>query len=148
MNWLALSFIAIFLWGIGSFSGKFAEYFGATGRQIYLFEIIGTITVACVYLFFFERKTIEYTIDNFSWNITLASLGMGIAWGIATITFILALTKGPATIIVPLTASYPIVTVLLVLLFKKYFHESIDFIKLFGILMTMGGIILLSISKK
>ncbi|MDP2676106.1 MAG: EamA family transporter [bacterium] len=144
MNWLILSFITILFWGLGGYLGKFAGNSGS-GFQVYFFEALGTISFAVVYFTFFNPSIAKTALTNFDWHVAIPALGMGILWGIATWTFILALNQGRASIIVPLTAVYPVVTVILAIIFLR---EAISIKEIFGILLTIGGIVLLSSGGK
>lgn len=144
MHWLILSFITILFWGLGGYLGKLAGNSGS-GFQVYFFEALGTLSFALIYFLFFNTSVAKTSLTNMEWSVALPALGMGILWGIATWTFILALNQGRASIIVPLTAVYPIVTVALAIFFL---HESISIKEIAGILLAVGGIVLLSSGGK
>ena len=61
---------------------------------------------------------------------------------IATLLFIVAITKGKASLVTAITAVYPCVTVLLAIIF---FREDITLKQLFGIMLSIAGVILITI---
>ena len=104
-------FLTILFWGIGTYLGKAALH-GVSPLYVYLFEALGTLTVACLTSLFFRRELLG-AIARFSW----AGYLFGILWGIGTVTFVIALKYKPAGVVVSLTGLYPLVTVVLAVLF-------------------------------
>ncbi|MGQ0792591.1 MAG: EamA family transporter [Deltaproteobacteria bacterium] len=109
-RWFWMALIAIALWGLGSFFGKLASAKDIAYR-VYLFEGIGTITVLATFMLW-KRDEV---LSNFSVN--YFGLLMGLCWGVGTVLFIIALKPAKLSVLVPLTAVYPVVTVLLAFLF-------------------------------
>ncbi len=66
---------------------------------------------------------------------------VGICNGLAVLAMYAALGKGPVTVVSPLIASYPLVTLGLSRLFLK--HEPVGALLIGGVAVTVGGIILL-----
>jgi len=102
---------------------------------VYFFEGIGTITVLTS-LIIFKRNEIftDFAVNPYA-------LLMGITWGIGTIIFIIALQPAKLSALVPLTAVYPAVTVILGVLVLK---ESLDLREILGIVFAIVTVILLS----
>jgi len=109
-RWYLLTILAIVCFSVGSFLGKLAAMRDIPFR-VYFFEGIGTLTVFTTFVLY-NRSTI---FNNFSFN--LPGLLMGLTWGIGTVLFILALKYAKLAVMVPLTAVYPALTVLLALAF-------------------------------
>src|SRR3990172_8330997 len=105
-RWYWLTLIVIFCRALGSFFGKIALIKDIPYR-VYLFEGLGALCVVIFFLFF-KRAEI---FTGFSFNIP--GLLMGLSWGFGTVLFIVALQSAKLSIIVPLTALYPAVSVLL-----------------------------------
>lgn len=133
-RWFGMTLLVILLWGLGSLFGKLA-LIRDTPYRVYLFEGIGTLAV--LILFVFCKK--HDILTNFSFNIY--ALLMGLTWGLGTIFFIIALQPAKLSVIVPLTALYPAITVLLSLLFL---HERIELKEVIGIALAILSIVLLS----
>jgi transporter family protein len=109
-RWYLFTIIAIVCFAVGSFLGKLAAIRDIPFR-VYFFEGVGTLTVFTTFVIY-NRNTI---FTNFSFN--LPGLLMGLTWGIGTVLFIVALKYAKLAVMVPLTAVYPALTVLLALAF-------------------------------
>jgi transporter family protein len=70
-----------------------------------------------------------------------AALGAGIAMAVGLLFFLEALAMGPATMVVPLTALYPAVTVILCWIFLE---EALTLRHLSGLALALGAVWLLS----
>jgi bacterial/archaeal transporter family protein len=68
-------------------------------------------------------------------------LGSGIAMAVALLLFLKALARGPALVVVPLTALYPAVTVILSWIFLK---EALTLRHLMGLGLALAAVWLLS----
>ena len=126
-RWIPLTLTVMVLFALGSFFGKVALIKDSSTR-VYFFEAIGTLMVFSTF-FLFKRAEI---IDNF-W-INQYGLLMGLSWGIGTVLFIYVLQFGKLSIILPLTALYPAITVLLAILFL---NESINLRETAGIMLAI-----------
>ena len=133
-KWYLLGILAILCFGVGSFFGKIATMSSLPSR-VYFFEAVGTLTVFTTF-FIFKREEI---LNNFSFN--PAALAMGITWGTGTVLFILALQSSKLSIITPLTAVYPAVTVVLAYLFLG---ERLEMRELAGITLALASVFLLT----
>ncbi len=133
-RWVILAIIATTMWGLGSFFGKIALMRDIPYR-VYFFEGVGTITVLTS-LIIFKRQEIftDFTVNPYA-------LLMGLTWGIGTIIFIVALQPAKLSALVPLTAVYPAVTVILGVLIL---HERLDLREILGILFAIVTVVLLS----
>ncbi|MCA1591370.1 MAG: EamA family transporter [Acidobacteria bacterium] len=107
---LTFSGLTILLWGLWGFFGKLALERKMAPTSMFLAEIL--ISAACaipVALFLFRKQD---TVPFFSsWNVFGLISGAALALGL--LFYYLALERGQVSIIVPLTAAYPAVTVLL-----------------------------------
>ncbi|HSE83933.1 MAG TPA: EamA family transporter [Thermodesulfobacteriota bacterium] len=130
--WMALG--AILLWGLGSFLGKIALAKDIPYR-VYLFEGIGTITILASFVLL-NRRVI---FTDFSFN--FLALLMGISWGVGTILFIIALKPAKLSVLVPLSAVYPAVTILLSLIFL---HERLETKEIIGVAFAILSVMFLA----
>lgn len=133
-KWYILGMMAIICFGVGSFFGKIGSA-GDLPSRVYFFEALGTLTVFSVF-FIFNREEI---MTDFRFN--PFALAMGITWGAGTVMFIIALQYSKLSIIAPLTALYPAVTVLLAYLFLG---ERLEIRELTGISLAILSLFLLS----
>ncbi len=128
-------FLTVVLFGVGAFLGKFALK-NAAPLYVYMFEALGTLTVAATAAFVFRKEASE-ALHNFSaWGYVF-----GILFGLGTVTFIMALKLKPASLVVPLTALYPLVTVVLSML---VLNETITLKSALGIVFAVIAVILLA----
>ena len=134
-----LFFVLILLsWGLWGFFGKYALKF-INPVSLILFETIGAIIAQLVILaFLFYSK---YKFDGNTTGITFAML-TAIFGVIGTILFFFTLSKTKASVLVPLTALYPIVTVLLSFILLK---EKVTLLQGIGIALAVAAGVLLSI---
>jgi len=132
-------FILILLaWGLWGFFGKYALKF-INPTSLILFETIGAIVIQLiVVIFLFYYK---YKFDTNPTGITFAVL-TALFGVIGTILFFFTLSKTKASILVPLTALYPLVTIVLSFVFLK---EKVTLIQGIGIVLAIIAGVLLSI---
>lgn len=109
-KWYLFTLLAILCFGFGSFFGKLASMRDIPHR-VYFFEALGTLSIFTAFVLYY-RNTI---FTNFSFN--FPGLLMGLTWGIGTVLFIVALKYSKLSVMVPLSAVYPALTVLLALIF-------------------------------
>lgn len=132
-KWFILGLLAVFLFGLGSFFGKFASNSDISPR-VYFFEVVGTITVFTT--FFFLKKS--EILNGFSVN--YYAIGMGLCWGIGTVLFIFALENSKISMISTLTALYPAITIILAYIFLA---ERLEAKEVVGVLLAMAAIFLI-----
>lgn len=132
-RWIVLGIFAIVLFGVGSLFGKMASA-NDISSKVYFFEAVGTLTVFSV--FFIVKKS--EILNNFSLN--FFGILMGLCWGLGTVMFIAALDKSKLSVLVPLTALYPAVTIVLSLVFLG---EKLNMREIAGISLAMlAGLLL------
>ena len=132
-RWILLGILAIVLFGAGSLFGKIASE-NDTSSRVYFFEALGTLSVFTV---FFVLKKSEI-LSNFSFN--RYGLLMGLCWGLGTVMFITALDRSKLSVLVPLTALYPAVTILLGLVFLG---ERLNLREIAGVTLALLALLLL-----
>jgi bacterial/archaeal transporter family protein len=134
MNWLGFSLLALALWGVWGFLGKVASQH-LPAPQIYLLAISGHLVVASYLL--------VTGIGEFCWHPwgAGAALGAGIAMAVGLLFFFEALARGPATVVVPLTALYPAVAVVLS---RVVLQEALTLRHLAGLALALAAVWLLS----
>jgi transporter family protein len=133
-RWVIFAIIATTMWGLGSFFGKIALMRDIPYR-VYFFEGIGTITVLTSLVIFKRHEIFTGFVVN------PYALLMGLTWGIGTIIFIIALQPAKLSALVPLTAVYPAITVILGVI---VLHERLDLRETLGILFAIVTVVLLS----
>jgi bacterial/archaeal transporter family protein len=114
-TWYVYSVLTVVTWGLWGVFSKLASNYSRP-RQALLFQTAGVLAFAVV-VFFMEKFRIEWSLPGFSW----AALGGFFAF-LGFLTFFAALDQGKASTVVTLSALYPLVTILLSILFL---HERL-----------------------
>jgi transporter family protein len=136
--------VAIMFWGIGGVFDKLSMNKGEpiTGMAIRSFVVF----VSLVAIIAFSGKTglLISTVRNDA-KTTLYFAISGICAGlIAMLAYFAALRLAPASQVIPVTSIYPLITVLLCVLFLK---ERLATIQSFGILLVIAGVYLVQLKK-
>jgi len=134
MHWLGFSLVALGLWGVWGFLGKVAAQ-NLPSSVVYLLTISGHLVVV-VYLLVSGLGPVSWQ----PWGVGAAVVS-GIAMAVALLFFLEALARGPAMVVVPLTALYPAVTVVLSGIFLK---EALTLRHLVGLVLALAAVWLLS----
>ena len=134
MNWLGFSLMAVGLWGAWGFLGKVAAQ-RLPAPQVYLLAISGHLVVTG-YLLGGGLGAVSWQ----PWGVG-AALGAGLAMALGLLFFFEALARGPATVVVPLTALYPVVAVVLSRIFLQ---EALTLRHLAGLALALAAAWLLS----
>ncbi len=134
-DWVIFSMIALVLWGFWAFFPKLATKY-MDPKSVLIWEVVGFLIVGVILLFIFGVKA-----DTNPKGVFFAIL-TGVVGVIATLLFMYAISKGKASVVVTMTALYPIVTIILSALILK---ETITLKQAIGILFAIVGIILMSV---
>jgi transporter family protein len=133
-SWLALSLVSLGLWGIWGVLSKVATQ--QLGPQVaYLIGIFGYLPVFGILLYETGGKV---PVNPWGWA---AALAAGMSTGFGLFFFFRALNAGTASVVVPMTSLYPVVTVLLSWLFLG---ENLSPRQLTGLILAMAAVWLLS----
>jgi len=133
-TWFVLSVITLLLWGIWGLLEKIALN-TLSWQQTFIIASFGIISTVLIF-FLFTRPQI-----SISQGFYYAVLG-GLIGGLGVILFYYALSQGKASVVIPLTALYPVVTVILSFLILQ---EKITLVQGVGILFALASIFLLSL---
>lgn len=135
MNWLAFSLLAVGLWGLWGFLSKVAALQLPTGA-VYLLSITGHLAVIG-FLVASGGLAIPWQPAGLA-----AALGAGLCMAFGLLYFLKALSAGgTASLVVPLTALYPMVTVVLSWM---VLHEDFTLRRLAGVALALVAVWLLS----
>jgi transporter family protein len=129
--------LAVIMWGLWGFFGKLALDREMTPTTLFLAEVFMSTALSMPILFTILRKNSSY-LPHFSWNIFGLISGAGLALGL--LFYYMALEKGQVSIVVPLTAIYPIVSVLLGYVILKEKPSPLQWI---GVILVVAGAVLL-----
>jgi len=134
MSWIILTFLAFLFWGLWAFFEKVGTKY-LDPASILIYETLGIIVVTLFLLISVKFKV------PFNSRGAFFAFASGIVATIATIFFLFALTKGKVSVVVLLTSLYPLVTIILSILFLK---EKLDFREVAGIMFALIAIGLLA----
>lgn len=139
MTWFAWSLLTIAIWGFWGFLAKMAL------RQMRWHEmlLVASATYMILYLvfigvLFYSFRPALTAISAQAASLATAAAAAGFA---GVIPFYLALNEGNAAIVVPLTAIYPVITVLLSVVFLG---ETLTISQALAVMMFVAGTILVS----
>src|SRR3989338_11095111 len=127
--------LAFFGWGMGAFLSKLAA--DRIGTQSIFWDLLGYFPAIIIYsLLILKFKNIFHQASSDKTGILLAVLS-GALGSIAVVSFYYLMTRSEASVVTPLTALYPALTVILGMLIL---HESITLTKVLGILFSLLAI--------
>lgn len=133
-EWVLYSIIAIIIWGFWSFFNKMAAD-RIDPRIAVVFYAIGVFAVGLIMAGYFKFK-LKYNTGS------IYGLLAGICACAGGIFFLMALNKGKASLVVPFTALYPVITVILSFIILK---ERVSIINLIGIVIAIVAGILIAV---
>ena len=133
-DWFNFSLIVLFLWGLWGFFSKIATYY-VSPASVFLYGSVGALLV-CI----FSVISLGFRFEAHPIGIVLGTL-TGVFGAAGVIFFFFAMKEGNATVIVTMTALYPLVTLLLSYLILS---EQITLKQTVGILFAIIAMVLLS----
>jgi len=136
MNWITYSILSTVLYGLWGLLSKLAanriDY-----KSVFVYDC----------LMFFLGGLAVLAWNNFKLETDLAGVSLSLVYGltgmVATLLFVLAVSKGPASLVTAITAVYPCVTILLAVVFLR---ETLSLKQLAGIFLAVAGVILMTVS--
>lgn len=125
----------LLFWGAYGFTAKIA--IREVGLQVLVWYQVASLAIFPVYFFLFKEI----------WPLKLD--GVGIAWALGSavlgilggVVLYLLLRDAPASVVIPISALYPLVTVILAFLFL---HEELSLMRIAGIVLAVIAIWLLA----
>ncbi|MDY7035720.1 MAG: EamA family transporter [Thermodesulfobacteriota bacterium] len=133
-QWFLPTFGAFVLWGLWSFIPKITTKY-ISPKSAILFEVLGGMLIAIIVLFSLKLKP-----DIHPKGVLLA-ITTGILGFSGALCFLYAASKGPISLIAILSALYPIIAIVLAIIFL---NESISFKQGLGIFLGLGAMILIA----
>jgi len=132
--WQLVAILSLIMWGLWGFILKFVTK-NIEWYQIYAIGSLVTILAASIIALIYRNQLLINQRDTY---IILAASAAG---ALGYIFFIMALKDGEASVVVPLTALYPAVTVVLS---YTILHENITTLQLIGIILAIIAAVLLA----
>ncbi len=134
-EWMFPTLATLFFWGLWGFSSKLVTNY-LTPLSALLFEALGGVVVAAVVILVFNVK-IEMNAPGIGWAILTGAFVF-----LGSVFFLFALKNGKTSIVVALTALYPLFTIALAMIFLG---ETLTLRQGIGVLMAVAAIILISL---
>jgi len=134
LSWLPIALISMFLFGLWGFFPKIAVAY-LDPRSAMVYHALGTMLVGLLVLFSLNLQ------PNFHPRGMLFALLTGIAGFAGTLFFFTAASRGRISLVVSITALYPLVTILLAAIFLK---EPLTLKQLTGMACAIIAILLMS----
>ncbi len=135
-NWMYPTLATLVFWGLWGFTSKLVTNHISPLNAI-LFESLGGVAVAVVVMLITGTR-LE---TNDAPGIALATLTGAFVF-IGSISFLFAIRDGKTSIVVALTALYPLFTIALAMIFL---HETLTVKQGIGVLLAVAAIILISL---
>jgi len=114
--WMLYAGLTVLAWGVWGFFSKLASTY-ARPRQTLLFQVVGVMAVGMVVLSM-ERFHIEWTPQGFGWSAAAGFINF-----VGFLSFFAAVEKGKVSTVIAMSSLYPVITIVLSVLFL---HEKIS----------------------
>jgi len=131
-NWFIFGLLTLLLWGVWGFLPKLATRY-IDPLSVLVFQTVGSILVTIVIL-----ATIGFKPELHTKGVILAIV-TGITGTLGAVCFLYSITKGKASVVVTMTALYPIITIMLSFLILK---ESITIKQGIAIILALTAMVL------
>ncbi len=133
-DWFAFSLLALLFWGLWAFFPRFAVNY-ISPRSLTVYQTMGILLVtACIFL------VGPWKVETHPMGVFIGILS-GVCGIIGSFFYNLAMQKGKASVVLSLTALYPLVALILVFL---VFREAITIKQGLGIAFALAAVTLLS----
>ncbi len=133
-SWQLFTVLTLLMWGIWGFASKFAAN-AVPPKAALLFQCVGVLVFSLVILAV-ERFHVTWSKPGFGWAFVAGFFAF-----IGFLTYFAALQKGPTSVVVVVTALYPLLTILLSLTFL---HERLNLRQGVGIVLAIVAAVILS----
>ena len=134
-TWFIFAIATLLVWGVWGLLPKLAtNYLSPT--SVMVFGGIGNLLIVVALL-----VSVNFQPDIHSKGIVFAILA-GLVGTLGTIPFLFAISRGKASVVVPMTSLYPLVTIILSLLILR---EPMTLKQGFGILFALMALLLFSL---
>lgn len=133
-QWFVYALITLVFYGLWAFFPKLASLY-LTPREVLLYQIIGVVAVGLFIGFTFKGK-LNYSLMGLVFSFLGGACGL-----VGTLFFLKSLQTGKTSVVVTMTALYPLITIILAVIFLR---ETITLKNFFGILTALAAMYLLT----
>lgn len=135
MNWMTCTLSATVLYGLWGALGKMAS--NRIGyKSLFVYDCLVFFVGGLVVLYLNGFK-LETSPGGILYSVLYGATGM-----VATFLFIIAVSKGKASLVTAITAVYPCVTIILAMII---FKEAISMKQCLGIALSISGVALITV---
>ncbi len=135
MNWLFHTAISLFLYGLWAFFPKISQDY-INPKSFLVFSTLGGLVVT-ISIFLTTKGSLQTANKGVAFALLTGFCGV-----LGTLFFVLALKSGgKSSVIVTITALYPIITIVLALI---VFKEAVSLKQWFGMGLALIGVMLMS----
>jgi len=133
-DWLLYTILTLLAWGFWAFLPKIAvRYIDANSAMVY--QALGGVLVGLGVLIYMKFK-VQFNIPGFSYGLAVGLLGFTGAF-----LYLLAVSKGPLSLVAPISAMYPMFAILMGMIFL---NEAVSPRQGIGIALSVVAIYLIS----
>ncbi len=134
-DWAVYSILALLVWGLWGFLPKVAVNW-LDPKTAFIYEVIGGTVTGLLVFIIFRPELAGAEIRG-----VIPSLLTGVAGYLGLLCFLYALRSGKVSVIAPLTALYPIVSLALAVIFLR---EKITLVQFAGVVLAVVSMALIS----
>jgi transporter family protein len=133
-DWVLPTILTLVAWGFWAFLPKIAiRYIDPQSAMVY--QALGGVLVGLGVLISLKFK-VQFNIPGFSYGLAIGLLGF-----FGAFMYLLAVSKGPLALVAPITALYPMLAIIMGMVFL---NEAISLRQGFGIALSLVAIYLIS----
>jgi transporter family protein len=133
-DWLLYSLLALICWSFWAFFPKLAVNY-ISPKSAFIYEVLGGLLVGIV-VFVFLNVEMNTDIKGI-----IPAVLTGVAGYLGLFFFLYAVQAGKVTVVASLTAVYPVITLVLAMVFLK---ERISVVQWMGIGLAIASVVLIS----
>jgi transporter family protein len=134
-EWAVYSLMALVVWGFWGFLPKVAVN-SLDPKTAFIYEVMGGVATGVIVFFIFKPELGGVALAG-----VIPSVLTGVAGYIGLLCFLYALRGGKVSVIAPLTALYPVVSLALAIIFLK---EKVSPVQITGIILAVVSVFLIS----
>ncbi len=133
-GWFVFAVLALLLWGLWGFFPKLATNY-IRPESVLVYEVVGSVAIGLLALYLVGFRP-ETQVNGVVYGVLT-----GVFLTLGSLFFLFAISKGKASVVVTMTALYPVVTILLAFLILR---EPITLRQGLGILLALVAMWLFS----
>jgi len=133
-DWILPTSLSLLAWGLWAYLPKIAtRYIDPQSAMVY--QALGGVLIGLGVLIVLKFR-VEFNLPGFSYSLAIGLLGF-----FGAFMYLVAVSKGPLSLVAPITALYPMFAIFMSLVFL---HEAVSLRQGFGIALSLVAIYLIS----